>query len=117
MDDKDLLVLFIFFVFVVFVMNSFSISGNVVDGEIDVSERFCVDSDKGIRPYTAGIVYSDVGNFNDKCRDNLRQIREYYCTEGPHGGNYKVLSRIVDCGEGFRCVKDYKGKADVCLKS
>jgi len=116
MEDKNLLISFVFFVFVIFIINNSNISGSVVENKIDVSHRFCIDDDNGLKPYTPGYVRSDIGSFNDKCIDNLHQVREYFCTDGPHGGKYKVLSRVINCGDGYKCVRDVKNNADACVK-
>ena len=57
------------------------------------------------------------GGRHDSCFDNLRQIREYSCEEGRHGGKYKVGSKVVSCGIGYECVRDIEGRADACIRS
>ena len=119
MKDKILLIFLIFFVFVIFLFNNLNISGNVVDVNRNIvvgDHRFCLDSDNGIKPYTPGYVQSDIGTFNDICFDNLRQIREYYCDKGRFFGNYKVSSKVVSCGTGFKCVRNSLMNADSCMK-
>ena len=114
MNDKSLFLFFILFVFAIYLFNNnIGISGNVVD----VSHRFCSDTDGGIRPYTPGYIKSDIGTFNDRCVDNLHQIREYYCDEGHYGGVYRVSSNILSCGSGYVCVRDVLQNADACVKS
>lgn len=112
-QDKTLLISFVFFLFVVFLINNFNISGRVYD----VSDRYCVDSDKGISAFTPGYVESDIGTFYDRCQDNLNQIREYSCKEGRFGGRYQVASKVVNCGSGYRCFRNVVGAADSCLSS
>ncbi len=114
MEDRTLLIFFAFFVIGVFLLSDFNISGKAT---VDVSHRFCSDSDNGIKPYTPGYVKSDIGTFNDRCFDNLNQIREYSCEEGAHGGRYQVGSRVVNCGSGYRCVRDVAKNADACMRS
>ena len=90
MEDKHILIGFIFFIFVVFLFNNyFDVTGRQTEG------RFCSDSDGGVMIYTAGYVNSDIGIFHDRCFDNLRQIREYYCVEGRYGGGYQVESKVL----------------------
>ena len=113
MKERSILIIGLVFILFVFFVNTYSISGNVVDA----SHRYCSDSDKGIKPYSAGFASSDIGNFYDRCFSNLNEIREYYCTEGRYGGNYQVESKVIRCGEGFNCVRDVSGKADACVKS
>ena len=114
MHNNSFFVFFILFVFAIFLLHyETNISGDVVD----VSRRFCTDSDQGIRPYTPGYIKSDIGTFNDRCQDNLHQIREYYCTEGHYGGFYQVSSTVVSCGCGYTCVRDVVKIADACVKS
>ncbi len=86
-----------------------SFTGNVPKG------RYCYDSDDGISPYVAGRVVSDIGSFNDRCYDNLHQVREYFCVEGRLGGVYKVESRVVQC-ENALCERDIVGKMDACVR-
>ena len=114
MNDRVFFISFLFFVFFVYFIHHVpSLSGKV----IDVSSRFCRDSDDGLRPYTVGYIKSDIGTFNDRCVDNLHQIREYYCDEGHYGGRYLVSSTIVACGPGYACVRDVFQHADSCVKS
>ncbi|MFH1592460.1 MAG: hypothetical protein ABIB47_03785 [Candidatus Woesearchaeota archaeon] len=110
MKDKNFVIGFIFFIFVIFLFNSyFGVTGKQVGG------RYCEDSDNGIMIYTAGRVFSDIGTFNDRCFENLNEIREYYCTEGRYGGEYQVENRVSSCGVGYRCVKDISGDSDACM--
>ena len=106
-------ILFFIFIFFVFVANNLGITGKQT---FDVGKRFCSDSDDGISVYTPGFVESDVGTFYDRCFDNLRQIREYFCTEGRFGGQYQVESRVASCGIGYECKRDAIGNSDVCVK-
>ena len=106
-------ILFFIFIFFVFVANNLGITGKQT---FDVSKRFCRDSDNGISVYTPGFVESDIGIFYDRCFDNLRQIREYFCTEGRLGGNYQVGSKVDSCGIGYACERDAIGNMDVCDK-
>ncbi len=110
MKDKTFVFLFALFIFGVFVYNSlFDLSGDIV------GYRFCYDTDDGIMAYTPGQVVSDIGNFNDRCFDNLNEIREYYCTEGRYGGQYQVGSLVARCGPGFICERDVIGEMDACV--
>ena len=113
MRERSILIIGFVFILFVFFANTYSLSGKAVS----VNHRYCVDSDNGIKPYSAGYVESDIGNFYDWCFGNLNEIREYYCTEGRYGGKYQVSSKVVRCGEGFICVRDISGKADACVRS
>ena len=113
MRERAILIFGFSFILFVFFVNTYSISGNVVDA----SHRYCSDSDDGIKPYIPGFVSSDIGNFYDRCFGNLNEIREYSCGEGRYGGKYQVESKVVRCGEGFTCVRDISGKADACVMS
>ena len=111
---NKLVFLFILFVVAIFLVGKLEISGKQT---FDVSKRFCEDSDNGISIYTPGFVESDIGTFNDRCFDNERQIREYFCTEGRFGGNYRVGSKVESCGIGsYGCKRDVIGSMDVCEK-
>jgi len=112
MNTKIILILFIGFIFFV---NHFSLTGQVP--QVTSEGRWCNDFDSGFSPYEPGYVESDIGTFYDRCFDNLRQIREYYCTEGRFGGNYQVESRVMSCGIGYECRRDIYGKADACQRS
>jgi len=129
MNDKTLLIAFVFFLFVVFLLNNFSISGKQT---FDVSRRFCRDSDGGIDIYNAGHVESDIATLYDRCLigetyvsfvgrvtddKGVMSIREYYCGEGRHGGQYQVYNKVIQCDEGDMCVKDVDGKSDACVKA
>lgn len=113
MNGNSTFIFFVFFVIGVFLLNNHSISGKT----IDVSHRFCVDSDNGLKPYMAGYVKSDIGTFNDRCEDNLQRIREYHCGKGIDGRNYRVISNMVNCGEGYICSRDVVDNADACVES
>ena len=112
MGDKIFLIGIVSFIFLVFLYNAyFDISGNIPRG------RYCYDADYGISIYDAGRVVSDIGAFNDRCFDNLHEIREYFCTEGRYGGVYKVDSKVVNCGFNYRCQRDVIGEMDACVMS
>ncbi len=131
MNEKTFFVLFVFFVFLIFLLNNFVISGRVTDDKFDVSNRFCSDSDNGIEIYSPGAIESDIGTFFDRCLTGENyvsfvgrvvgpermSIREYYCGEGRHGGEYQVYSKIVQCDIGDNCEKNVDGNADACIKS
>src|SRR3989344_3522239 len=107
MNEKIFLILFISFVFIIFISIAYvDIAGDVPYG------RSCSDSDNGIFPNQPGGIVSDIGSFYDRCYDNLREIREYFCTKGRYGGIYKVDSKVVRCDVGFQCERDVQGKMD-----
>jgi len=111
MKDNGVLIGFIFLIFGIFLYNSyFNVGGRVAEG------RYCYDNDDGIMIYTAGKVISDIGTFYDKCYDNLKQIREYYCGQGRYGGEYQVESKVTNCGIGYVCVRDVLEDADACMQ-
>ena len=111
MKNNAILIVFIFFIFGIFLYNDyFNIAGKVPEG------RYCYDNDGGVMIYTAGKVSSDIGTFYDKCYDNLKQIREYYCGKGRYGGAYKVESKVRNCGIGYVCIRDILLDADACMQ-
>ena len=113
MREDRVLVFLVFFVLSVFLIGNANISGKSVSAK----NRFCVDSDNGISPYSPGNVRSDIGIFYDWCFENLNEIREYYCVAGRLGGKYQVESKVVRCGSGFTCRRNIVGNADSCIKS
>lgn len=110
MKDRRFLIGFIFFIFLVFLVNDYlGFTGNVAEG------RFCEDTDDEIDVYSPGMVVSDIGLFNDRCFENLNEVREYYCVKGRWGGKYQVESKVVRCEYGDKCVKDVAGDMDACV--
>ena len=111
MQEKYLLILFVFFIFSVFLVNNSNISGKA---SLNIDYGFCSDNDHGIKPFTPGYVKSDIGTFNDRCSDNSHQIREYYCNNERQS---QVTSKVINCGSGYMCRRDVLDNADACMKS
>mgnify|MGYP001561055002 CR=1 FL=1 len=113
MKTSYLIIVILLAVVLVFVFQKGDFSGNIP--KVTAEDRYCFDSDGGIDIYTAGFVESDIGTYYDWCFNNLRQIREYGCKEGRHGGEYQVFSKVVSCGVGYECVKNPDGP-DACVE-
>ena len=111
MKDRTVMLIIIIAVFVLYLVGNYlGINSQVI------ANRFCEDSDNGMKVYMPGHVISDLGTFRDRCNTGEKSVREYYCGEGIYGKKYKVMSNFLECGVGYHCERDVIGQDDSCVR-
>jgi len=110
MKDRTVIFVIILAIFLLYFLGDYlGINSQVV------GNRFCEDSDEGMKVYMPGHVVSDLGTFRDRCNTGEKSVREYYCEEDIRGKD-RVKSNFIQCGPGYYCERDVIGQDDACIK-